>query len=75
MSEINIKKIDWLSVIILSILISLGLGNIFSSSQIYLLDSIFSFNPFTKQLFFAIILHGKLVQQITLGKPRLILIN
>ena len=55
MSEINIKKIDWLSVIILSILISLGLGNIFSSSQIYLLDSIFSFNPFTKQLFFAII--------------------
>ena len=55
MSEINIKKIDWLSVIILSILITLGLGNIFSSSQTYLLDSIFSLNPFTKQLFFAII--------------------
>ena len=55
MSEINIKKIDWISVIILSILITLGLGNIFSSSQTYLLDSIFSLNPFTKQLFFAII--------------------
>ena len=55
MSEINIKKIDWLSVIILSILITLGLGNIFSSSQTYLLDSIFSLNPFTKQLFFSII--------------------
>ena len=55
MSEVNIKKIDWLSVFILSILIALGLGNIFSSSQIYLLDSVFSFNPFTKQLFFAII--------------------
>ena len=55
MSEVNIKKIDWLSVFILSVLIALGLGNIFSSSQIYLLDSVFSFNPFTKQLFFAII--------------------
>ena len=55
MSEVNIKKIDWLSVLILGILIALGLGNIFSSSQTYLLDSIFSLNPFTKQLFFAII--------------------
>ena len=55
MSEVNIKKIDWLSVFILSVLIALGLGNIFSSSQIYLLDSVFSFNPFTKQLFFVII--------------------
>ena len=55
MSEINIKKIDWISVRILSILITLGLGNIFSSSRTYLLDSIFSLNPFTKQLFFAII--------------------
>ena len=43
MSEVNIKKIDWLSVFILSVLIALGLGNIFSSSQIYLLDSVFSF--------------------------------
>ena len=55
MNEINIKKIDWLSVFILSILIALGLGNIFSSSQTYLLESIFSLNPFTKQLFFVII--------------------
>ena len=55
MSEVNIKKIDWLSVLILGILIALGLGNIFSSSQTYLLDSIFSLNPFTKQLFFVII--------------------
>ena len=55
MSEVNIKKIDWLSVFILSILIALGLGNIYSSSQTYLLESIFSLNPFTKQLFFSII--------------------
>ena len=55
MNEINIKKIDWLSVFILSILIALGLGNIFSSSQTYLLESIFSLNPFTKQFFFVII--------------------
>ena len=55
MSEVNIKKIDWLSVLILSILIALGLGNIYSSSQTYLLESIFSLNPFTKQLFFVII--------------------
>ena len=55
MNEVNIKKIDWLSVLILGILIALGLGNIFSSSQTYLLDSIFSLNPFTKQLFFVII--------------------
>ena len=55
MSEVNIKKIDWLSVFILSLLIALGLGNIYSSSQTYLLESIFSLNPFTKQLFFSII--------------------
>ena len=32
----------------------LGLGNIYSSSQAYLLDSIFTMNSFSKQLFFVI---------------------
>ena len=54
-SEVNIKRIDWISVAILSLLVLLGLGNIYSSSQAYLLESIFSMNPFTKQLLFAII--------------------
>ena len=53
-SEVNIKRIDWISVAILSLLVLLGLGNIYSSSQAYLLESIFSMNPFTKQLLFAI---------------------
>ena len=54
-SEVNIKRIDWISVAILSLLVLLGLGNIYSSSQAYLLESIFSMNPFTKQLLFVII--------------------
>ena len=54
-NEVNIRRIDWTSVLILSLLISLGLGNIYSSSQAYLLDSLLTMNPFTKQLIFAII--------------------
>ncbi len=52
MNEINLKRIDWTSIITLGLLICLGLGNIFSSSQTYNLESIFSINPFTKQLIF-----------------------
>ena len=53
-NDVNIRKIDWTSVIILFVLIILGLGNIYSSSQAYLLDSIFTMNSFSKQLFFVI---------------------
>ena len=42
-------------------------GNIFSSSQIYLLDSVFSFNPFTKQLFFVIISSTKVFHSLHCG--------
>ena len=55
MSEFNLKKIDWTSILVLSILILLGLGNIYSSSQAYLLDSLLTLNPFTKQLLFVIV--------------------
>ena len=54
-NEVNIRRIDWTSVLILSLLISLGLGNIYSSSQAYLLDSLLTINPFTKQLIFALV--------------------
>ena len=53
-NDVNIRKIDWTSVIILFVLIILGLANIYSSSQAYLLDSIFTMNSFSKQLFFVI---------------------
>ena len=53
-NDVNIRKIDWTSVMILFILVMLGLGNIYSSSQAYLLDSIFTMNSFSKQLFFVI---------------------
>ena len=53
-NNVNIRKIDWTSVMILFILVMLGLGNIYSSSQAYLLDSIFTMNSFSKQLFFVI---------------------
>ncbi len=53
-NDVNIRKIDWTSVMILFVLVMLGLGNIYSSSQAYLLDSIFTMNSFSKQLFFAI---------------------
>ena len=53
-NDVNIRKIDWTSVMILFVLIMLGLGNIYSSSQAYLLDSIFTMNSFSKQLFFVI---------------------
>lgn len=55
MNKFNLIKIDWISISVLSILISLGLGNIYSSSQAYLLDSLISINPFTKQLLFVLI--------------------
>ena len=55
MNEINLIKIDWTSILILTILILLGLGNIYSSSQTYLLDSLFNLNPFSKQLIFVIV--------------------
>ncbi len=55
MNEINLKKIDWISIISFGLLLALGLGNIFSSTQAYNLESIFSFNPFTKQLIFVLI--------------------
>ena len=53
-NDVNIRKIDWTSVMILFLLVMLGLGNIYSSSQAYLLDSIFTMNYFSKQLFFVI---------------------
>ena len=53
-NDVNIRKIDWTSVMILFVLVMLGLGNIYSSSQAYLLDSIFTMNYFSKQLFFVI---------------------
>ena len=53
-NDVNIRKIDWTSVMILFLLVMLGLGNIYSSSQAYLLDSIFTMNSFSKQLFFVI---------------------
>ena len=53
-NDVNIRKIDWTSVMILFVLVMLGLGNIYSSSQAYLLDSIFTMNSFSKQLFFVI---------------------
>tara|TARA_B100001093_G_scaffold178761_2_gene171317 strand:+ start:10168 stop:11436 length:1269 start_codon:yes stop_codon:yes gene_type:complete len=55
MNKFNLIKIDWISISVLSLLISLGLGNIYSSSQAYLLDSLITINPFTKQLFFVLI--------------------
>ena len=55
MSKINLTKIDWTSVSILSLLIVLGLGNIYSSSQAYLLESLLNYNAFTKQLIFVIL--------------------
>ena len=55
MNEINLIKIDWTSILILTILILLGLGNIYSSSQTYLLESLFNLNPFFKQLIFVIV--------------------
>ena len=42
MNDINLVKIDWISILGFGLLILLGLGNIFSSSQAYSLDSIFS---------------------------------
>ena len=53
-NDVNIRKIDWISVMVLFVLVMLGLGNIYSSSQAYLLDSIFTMNSFSKQLFFVI---------------------
>ena len=55
MNEINLIKIDWTSILILIVLILLGLGNIYSSSQAYLLESLITLNPFTKQLAFVIV--------------------
>jgi len=55
MNDINLIKIDWISILSFGLLILLGLGNIFSSSQAYSLDSIFSLNPFSKQLIFVIL--------------------
>jgi len=55
MSKINLTKIDWTSISILSLLIVLGLGNIYSSSQAYLLESLLNYNTFTKQLVFVIL--------------------
>ena len=55
MNDINLVKIDWISILGFGLLILLGLGNIFSSSQAYSLDSIFSLNPFSKQLIFVIL--------------------
>jgi len=55
MNEVNFIKIDWISIAILSLLIGLGLGNIYSSSHVYLLESLLNLNPFTKQLFFVFI--------------------
>ena len=55
MNEINLKRIDWISIISFGLLLALGLGNIFSSTQAYNLESIFSFNPFTKQLIFVLV--------------------
>ena len=55
MNDINLVKIDWISILSFGLLILLGLGNIFSSSQAYSLDSIFSLNPFSKQLIFVIL--------------------
>ena len=55
MNKVNLIKIDWISISVLILLISLGLGNIYSSSQAYLLDSLITINPFTKQLFFVLI--------------------
>ena len=55
MNKFNLIKIDWISISVLSLLISLGLGNIYSSSQAYLLDSLITINPFTKQLLFVLI--------------------
>ena len=55
MSEMNIKKIDWLSIVILCFLILLGLINIYSSAHTNLLDSMFSLkHPFGKQCLFII---------------------
>ena len=55
MNKVNLIKIDWISISVLILLISLGLGNIYSSSQAYLLDSLITINPFTKQLLFVLI--------------------
>ena len=55
MSKMNIKKIDWLSIVILCFLILLGLINIYSSAHTNLLDSMFSLkHPFGKQCLFII---------------------
>jgi rod shape determining protein RodA len=56
MSEINFKKIDWLSVMILSLLILIGLINIYSSTHTNLIDNIFSLKyPFGKQCLFVFV--------------------
>ena len=56
MNEINIKKIDWLSLTILSLLVLLGLINIYSATHTDLIENVFSLNhPFGKQCFFAFI--------------------
>lgn len=53
MSEINLKKIDWLSVMILCLLILIGLINIYSSTHTNLIDNVFSLKyPFGKQCLF-----------------------
>jgi cell division protein FtsW (lipid II flippase) len=59
MNEINIKKIDWLSLTILSLLVLLGLINIYSATHTDLIENVFSLNhPFGKQCFFAFISVG-----------------
>ena len=56
MNEINIKKIDWLSLTILSLLVLLGLINIYSATHTDLIENVFSLkHPFGKQCFFAFV--------------------
>ncbi|MDA1018946.1 MAG: rod shape-determining protein RodA [Bacteroidetes bacterium] len=56
MNEINIKKIDWISLAILSLLVLLGLINIYSATHTDLLESAFSLKyPFGKQCLFVFI--------------------
>ena len=56
MNEINIKKIDWISLAILSLLVLLGLINIYSATHTDLIENSFSLkNPFGKQCLFVFI--------------------
>ena len=56
MNEINIKKIDWISLAILSLLVLLGLINIYSATHTDLIENAFSLkNPFGKQCLFVFI--------------------